>query len=262
MDDDEQDKIISGTTKTTLTLAGALAASHGHGDIVVMLSLLKDFAPDAATQVAQYARRQFRERFPALVAGVEETSGLSVNEAVATENAAESWFEAYRRMMNTPEPFAAHALGRMAGMYIRDDRRPDQFFRAAGRVIEELGPDEYDGLQRILAAAGTNGQQTFSQHIELSLNSNPASGSVEGGGAQVFYKKGSESWLGLKDERGYVEKTPGMLRVFFLLRSHGLAAEVPGATTYNIKAVSGELISLDLGKIGAQLREILVPRGE
>jgi hypothetical protein len=83
-------------------------------------------------------------------------------------------------------------------------------------------------LQRIIAAAGTDGQQTYHEHIELSLNSQATSGAVEGGGAQVFYKKNSENWLGLKDARGFVEKTSGMRRVFFLLRSHGLAGEVPG----------------------------------
>jgi hypothetical protein len=63
-DGENQDKLVAGATKTTLTLAGAIATSHGHGDIAVMIALLKDNAPDAAVHMARYVQRECQARLP------------------------------------------------------------------------------------------------------------------------------------------------------------------------------------------------------
>jgi hypothetical protein len=253
----DSETLLRGTTGVGAALAGAIASSHQQNDIASLISIAGAIAPDVAVHIHAMAKRRMLRLLPSFFAGVEAAAAAPVATAVKNEDDAEALFEAYRRMANSSEEFAAKALGRLAGLYIRNDYRVDQFFRAAGRVIEELGADEYHSLQQVVSAAGTNGQQSYSGAIDLSLN--PPNNNIEGGGAQVFYKKG-EMWHGLKSDQGNIEKTPGMVRVFYLLRSHGLAKDVSAIGTWGGTTLPSECMHLDFELVGSRLKEILDPR--
>lgn len=254
----ERGTLTRATVSVGAALGGAIASSYQLNDLAALISIGGAVAPDMLPHLVAMGRRRLELLAPSFFDGVSSGAERPIEQAVQSPDDAEALFEAYRRLANTPEAFAAKALGKLAGLYMRNGWTVDQFFRAAGRVIEELGPEDYDALQKIVAAAGTNAQHTDDQAIELALN--PHGGEIEGAGAQVFFRKGTDSWRGLKDEHGNLEKTPGTIRAFFLLRAHGLATEMPGATAFNVKGVSSDSLRLDLEIVGARLREVLERR--
>jgi hypothetical protein len=258
MKDNDREAIARAVVSATAALGGAIATSSDKNDLAALISIGGAVAPEMVPHLAAMGRRRLEKLLPSFLTGVMRGAQRPIEQAVQNPDDAEALFEAYRRMANTAEQFAAKALGKLAGIYMRNAWPVDQFFRAAGRVIEELGADDYDALQKIVAVAGTDGQYTYHQAIEISLD--PQGGEREGAGAQVFYKKGSDSWRGLKARGQNIERTAGMNRAFFLLRAHGLATEVPGATTWSPKSVSQDSIQLDLEMVGARLREALEPR--
>lgn len=257
MKKDERDALARGTTSIISALGSGLASSYQQNDLATLISIAGAVAPDIAPHLVELGRQRLVRLCPGFFAGVVEGAGASVNDAVDSPQDAEALFEAYRRMVNVQEPFAAHALGKMAGIYIRNDWRVDQFFRAAGRVIEELGAAEYDALRELVNAAGTDGQASYTDAIDISIN--PPNNNLEGAGAQVFYRKG-ESWYGLKVAGANIRKSDALARAIFVLRTHGLSKDVKGMSTWGGTTTPADSLHLDLGLVAARLRDILAKR--
>lgn len=60
-------------------------------------------------------------------------------------------FQNYRRVMEAVDVAVVPALGRLTAMYRA--RQPDQFFRGAGRLLQDLAADELTALRQILSVA-------------------------------------------------------------------------------------------------------------
>jgi hypothetical protein len=93
-------------------------------------------------------------RTEAFAASVTETLNGDVaklEKKLEDENAREVLFQNYRRAMDAIDPIVVPALARLAAMYV--DQKADAFFRAAGRLLQDLGASELDALRVMLSAA-------------------------------------------------------------------------------------------------------------
>lgn len=259
MAESKVEQLVRGTTNIATATAAAIAASHQQNDVAALISIVGAIAPDGAAHVASMWKQRLERRLPWFMKGVEEASGRSAAEAVRSEDDAESLYEAYRRLSNSSDDFAVQALGRLAGMYMSTGSQVDRFFRAAGSLIEDLDPHEYDATQTLIAAATGVGRDHHVESVGMCRKLRGGNLDAQAVG-KVCWLHNRQHWFPLQGVGGAVEDIPGMARVFFLLRAHGLSTALEAGAVVRSNLLDAECMELDTRDIGPRLVEILSPR--
>jgi hypothetical protein len=90
---------------------------------------------------------RFEEEVFAKLSGTDE----EIEAAFYEPNFEEVLFQNYRRVMDAMDAAVVPALGRLTAMY--RFKPADQFFRGAGRLLQDLSTDELAALREVLSAA-------------------------------------------------------------------------------------------------------------
>src|SRR5687768_15032718 len=104
MSQGDKDLALRTAAGMSAALAGAVASSHGQGDLAVLIGFAGVIAPEMAAPLRDMGKRRVQRLVSWFFAGAENAAQKPLGQAVLTEDAAEALYEAYRRMANTSEP--------------------------------------------------------------------------------------------------------------------------------------------------------------
>lgn len=146
--DDEKRNLLVASAGAIATVAAAMGfkALGAPESATLVLSSFAGQIP-ALIRVGSLERAERRSALAAkgMAAAIGESEKLP-----ETPAAQEVYVAMFHDLMDAVDDRAAAPLGHMAAEYARLELQPDQFFRAFGRVVRELGPEEMRDLESLL----------------------------------------------------------------------------------------------------------------
>jgi hypothetical protein len=222
--EDEKKNLVIAAAGAVATVAAAITFKDlGASESAALV--LSSFAGQipALIRVGSLERAERRSRLAAkgMAAAFGDTKNLP-----ETPGAQDVYVAMFHDLMDAVDDGAAAPLGNMAAEYARLGLRPDQFFRAFGRVVRELGAEEIRDLERLLDDTVTR----IDSHRAAFADSSVVRASFRDPvGHQLEVKgPGDDAWSPA------LEVTQGT-RLLSLMKQSGLALEptnLPGAVGF------------------------------
>lgn len=152
----DEEKKVSPPDMAKLVGDGAVAAAVAYGTThssahALGAAMLK-VGPAAWGSIVDFARDRIQRAKAAWGNAVEAElppEGKERDRVVAASP--EVILDHIRRLMEGVDPAVVPALGRLAGMYVAEERKPDDFFRGATRMLCDFTAEELDDARRIFS---------------------------------------------------------------------------------------------------------------
>ncbi len=234
-ENDDRKKLEQAASSLATTAAVGAARAYSTGDIegtvlgavFSTLTVAFSFALGAALQHRKDAGKRFVD---GVAAAFREGTPLEDVEKHLRENATrpeihEAVFESTRRFADAVTPDVAPVLGALLGSYAGEGLEPDPFFRGYSRFLADLGRAEFRAFRRLLELLQTHpgaASVRESTNPEVVFHLVDMSGTPGEPVAVHVYEIGGST----NEQRHRLESIDGALRIFHLLRLHGLGREM------------------------------------
>jgi hypothetical protein len=221
--DDSAEVLASNSVATAVALGSAVAATYGRTDLATGIAVVGAAAPGIAQGLVRVIQAKIQERFHSFERGIHRVTGRTVDEVAAAAVNCAPLVDAYKHMMEALDPCVSEACGRLAGAYLADNRAPDQLFRAVGRLLEAVGPEEFSVLCSVVAGVVRTPHKLTADTVVMNYRTKATQGATVG----PFAVLQGNTWHHLRGRDGRpLPYVPSLQRIFFLLKSEGLA-QVP-----------------------------------
>ncbi len=227
-DDDDDLKKLGGKAAAGGALAAATYAGSNNAAVAIAAGALGTMLDDVAAWMRDRRKRKFKVWLESIVAAGGAGPGIDaerfrarLDEDVA---AGETFLQAARRLEDFVHDEAIPFLGALTAEYLRDNRKPDAYFRGASRMLADCDPQDIEDIRIVLRAA-----QALGVNVVFGC-------SIEGPGMLPVMRPDSRSVEPADLHR--VPPTVNGERVLHLLGRNGLAREANliGAIGVNISA--------------------------
>jgi hypothetical protein len=234
----------------------------GVGDNAPAMAFATVVLPVMGLTLGRAAHRLYAARIPKFLNGVKTAHGGDEQKVAAEaeakkddENYQETMFRGFKAMLDAADPAVVPGLGTLTGIYTRDDRKPDAFFRGFGRLLCELDGDELGEFLNFVRAIHQAARHHGEHHADLQLDdvSLPEAEQKPMPRAGFRFQETRRVVVNVpwKDELG---EFPSAIRFFALLKREGLALN--GTTRWGIGSDRAMLVTADTVR---QILEVLDP---
>jgi hypothetical protein len=212
--------IVAGAVAAYSALAAPQSTSSLVAGIAAVLAMLPS-AVSLGLGVALETRKRMAVTFWNKV--VEQSNGKTAEEVAGILEAnAENPFvyetveESIKGLLNAVDPSVVPAIGTLAAFYLERKKRPDDFFRGMVRMLSEFSEQEYISFVALMRKV--RGHRTTEEEVFL------FSWTRNGRSTAEHQLPGDPK---RKREYGTLGEFRGLLRIFRLLKMHGLGADMP-----------------------------------
>ena len=226
--DEKGTGIILGAVGAAVASVAQAAGIYAGLDVATVAGL-GVFAGQIPAMIHLGSARRAERRCKLAQQGIEKAAASSTVDPAQlanSETTQEAFVSMFLDLMDAVDDAVAPSLGHIAMSYAQDNKTPDAFFRAFGRVIRELDADELRSLHTLFEKVASSPSP-----YEDTVPVRTAPGDPEGVTLQVK-QGGADEWKELLSLRRGV-------RLLLLLKQHGLANEatnVPPIVGFNLVA--------------------------
>lgn len=218
-DEDDTLKKIGGKAAAGAALAGATFAASNNVGASIALGVVGTVLDDVRAWVGNRRSRRLASWWESVV-----TASGSTPEATAERIRArldepavgETILQAVRRLEDFVDDAAIPALGALTAEYLREDRKPDAFFRGTVRVLSDCDAVDIAALRYVVeVASGRSGSDRALVVFGITIDPQ----------ARPFMRKGRDSSM---NRHAYLDREGlDARRVIRLLENNGLADDSP-----------------------------------
>lgn len=155
-DDDDQVKKLSTKAAAGAALAGAAYAASGSAAVSMALGAVGTMLDDVTAWVMDRRRENVKKWWDALVTAPTAGPGIDaeqIRSRLSDPAVGETILQSVRRLDDFVHDGAIPPLGALAAEYLRDNRKPDRFFRSVSRALCDCEAEDLEVMRRVVAMA-------------------------------------------------------------------------------------------------------------
>lgn len=214
-----QEVLVSGTT----AIAGGLVG----GPLGAALGGLSAIAPVLMDTYRHRMQNRAQKLWEKIVANSasksEEEIANEINLHADEPYIYETIVQSVQKLLEAADDSVVPSLGVLAAEYLREEKRPDSFFRGLSQLLCDLSNEEFTDFQELIAVfySAPVVSEAIEAHISLKLYEGPGNNTLYLG----IRKDTGITPSGFQSDFLWYEPIAHMQRLFHLLKSHHLAQD-------------------------------------